>query len=142
MKVSWLVVEWLREKKMRPSVSSAVIMLNEGATGLKGTEPDEPGGNHALLVKSVSLSHVSSTLMTRFLCSWTYNMTSAYCYRSTRHRSELAWVGIFCAFRKLKPMSSLIMLRISDWDTSRPIFSLVSILTSSQLQMDFFSMNI
>ena len=83
---------------MRPFVSRAAINDNLGVTDFRGIVADASAGHHIFLAKLVSLIQLSSMFRMQIPSYKRGKIFNAYCCLSTRHRSELAWIGIFLTY--------------------------------------------
>ena len=118
---------------MRPSVSRALIIASDGDIGLSGMDPVPSGRHHAIRWKLVSFSQVSSTFIIRFPWSRICSKERAYCWRSTKQRSEFA---LGCTFR-IRWYLSFISLFMTCLTNLEPIDMLNSsaILSCSNLEL-------
>ena len=102
--IIWVfVLAWQRQKYTLPSVSRAVSMAIRGLISLLWIEFEEPTAHHFLLLKFVSLSQVSSTLMILLFSLKRLIIFSEYCCLRTKHLSELDWIPSFLNLLNLRP---------------------------------------
>ena len=95
------VLEWLSEKYTLPSVSNAAIRAKRGLSARSVIVQGDLVRHHIRRLYSVSETQDSSMLI--ILLPWDKNSSifREYCCRSTRQRSELAWMGTFLTLRYL-----------------------------------------
>ena len=82
--------------------------------------------HHIMLVKLVSLTQDWSTLMIFLPESKRSIITLAYCYRRTRQRSELLWIGTLNALLYTRPSSCFMTCLTYCLLTSTSCFALAS----------------